>query len=447
MNKPRITPAYRASMQPGLALLLLALFFARELPANELQAEIRFQPARDGAVWVGQELELNLDLLSTGFSFSGQQFSLPEVGGAYLLQADSSTVKLNENRGGEAWQGLRYSFLLYPQREGRLEIPGFEVQFSASAGFGQEAASFRFDTEPVVIETRIPPGADGRGLLVTSTDFTAKVEWNPPLEAEGTTQLKVGDALSLSVTRRAASVPGMVFSPLPDFAISGLRDYHNAPQVNDQINRGVLVGARTDSVTFMCEREGSFESPGLRFQWWDPDDEVLNVETTPDLLLEVIPNPAFDTKPAAADKLALISWTDVLYAAPVLILLIFAGRRLAGFLPRWLQQRRERIQAGEAWAFRQAIKACSSARAPAAYQAITLWLSRFDPAQGLTLLQLARASANAELCQAAEQLQYALTQGSDQGWKGSKLGQLLKDLRNSANRLSAKQSELSSLNP
>ena len=448
MNELHITPLSRCNLRLMPLLLFGVLFFIGELLADELQGEIRFQPAREAVVWVGQEVELNLDLISTGFSFSGQQFSAPEVSGAYLLQADSNTVKLSENRGGETWQGLRYSFLLYPQREGSLEIPGFEVRFSASAGFGQEPVSFRFETEPLRIETRMPPGADRRGLLVTSSDFSVKAEWKPPQSTEGTTQLKVGDALTLSVTRRAAGVPGMVFSPLPDFALDGLQDYHNASQVNDQINRGVLVGVRSDSVTFICEREGSYQIPGLRFQWWDPDSEVLNEETTPDLVLEVIPNPAFSTSAVASDRRPYISWQYVLLAAPVLILLIIAGQRAAGFVSRWTKQMREERESGEAWAFRQALKACSSARAPDTYQAITIWLSRFEPVHGsLTMLQLAQDSGMPELCREAERLQHAVAQGADQGWNGARLGALLRDLRNSADRQSSSQSELPSLNP
>ena len=172
--------------------LLTLLLITGDLAAQSLQGEIRLQPAREGTVWVGQQLELQLDLLSTGFSFSGQQFSLPAVSGAFLLQADSSTVKLNESRGAEAWQGLRYGLLLYPQREGRLEIPAFEVRFSASAGFGQAPVNFRFETEPLSIETRMPPGAERGALLVTTTEFTMKAEWMPSQTDGESAQLKVG---------------------------------------------------------------------------------------------------------------------------------------------------------------------------------------------------------------------------------------------------------------
>ena len=429
-------------------LLIALLFFAGDLTADSLRGEIRFQPAREGTVWVGQELELQLDLMSTGFSFSGQQFSLPDVSGAYLLQADSSTVKLNESRGAEAWQGLRYSFLLYPQREGRLVIPAFEVRFSASAGFGQTAETFRFETEPLMIETQMPPGADRAGLLVTTTDFTMKAEWTPAQTAGETSQLKVGDALRLNITRRAAGVPGMVFSPLPDFEIDGLQDYHDPPRVNDQINRGELVGVRSDSLMFICEREGSFEIPALQFQWWDPAQEKLNEETISGLRIEVIPNPAFTSRATSASRPAFVSWTDILLAAPVLILLVFAGRRFARKVIQWIRQRRMAIQASEPWAFRQALRACSSAAAPEAYRALTLWLSRLEPASGhSTLLQLAQSSGNPELLQEVESLQTSVARGINSGWNGASLGSLLSEHRNSMNQKAGSRSKLPDLNP
>ena len=428
--------------------LLTLLLITGDLAAQSLQGEIRLQPAREGTVWVGQQLELQLDLLSTGFSFSGQQFSLPAVSGAFLLQADSSTVKLNESRGAEAWQGLRYGLLLYPQREGRLEIPAFEVRFSASAGFGQAPVNFRFETEPLSIETRMPPGAERGALLVTTTEFTMNAEWWPSQTDGESAQLKVGDALRLNITRRAAGVPGMVFSPLPDFEIDGLQAYHDPPHLNDLINRGALVGVRSDSVTFICEREGLYNIPGLQFQWWDPGREKLNEETIPGLRLEVTANPDFTSERASVDRPALISWTDILLAAPVLVLLVLAGRRASRTLLRWIQKKREAIQAGEPWAFRRALKACSSATAPDAYRALTLWTSRLDSVRShQTLLQLAQSSGIPNLRREVEALQTAVARGVDSGWNGSRLRSLLSEFRNSMNRQSGTQARLPDLNP
>jgi len=431
----------------AFALLLLSI---EGQSAESVQGDIRFHADTKNVVWVGQELELQLDLLSTGFSFGGQVFSLPEVKGAYLLQADSNTVKLNEVRGGETWQGLRYSLLLYPQREGLLEVPAFEVRFTASAGFGMEPAAFRFDTETLQVEARMPPGADRQGLVVTSADFTMQADWKPRATAEGLTRLKVGDAVKLTITRRAQDVPGMVFSPLPEFTIDGLHDYPDAPLLNDQINRGELVGMRTDTVTFICEREGEYEIPGIRFQWWDPDNEVLNEEVLPSLRIEVAQNTAFAT--AASTRVTggwiKVSWQHIVLAISGLILAIFIGWRMTGILSGWMHRRRQQREAGEAWAFHRAIKACSSGTAPDAYQAITIWLTRCDQVRnGLTLHQLAKASGDPDLHQEVECLQQAVASGSDQDWNGRGLGQLLRKFRSSSHRQSSSRLKLAPLNP
>jgi hypothetical protein len=285
-------------------LLLLALLLwlvPRGAVSDELQGEIRFEPARQDAVWVGQEIELNLELWSNGFSFSDQLFVLPEVKGGYLVQADSSTVKLNEKRGDGQWLGLRYGLLFYPQREGRLEVPPFDVQFSASAGFGTEPVRFGFQTPLVTVDARLPPGAERSSLLVTTSSFSMEASWTPRVPADGALMLKVGDSLALEVKRQAEDVPGMVFAPLPGFSIEGLAAYPDAPVVKDRANRGSLTGSRTDSITFICEREGRYSIPELRFQWWDPGRKVLSEKVIPALELEVAANPAFASGPSTQE--------------------------------------------------------------------------------------------------------------------------------------------------
>ena len=420
-----------------LLLVVLLLQFGYTLASDLPRGAVRINPASEGPVWVGQELMLNLDLMSTGFSFGGQQFSLPEVTGAYLMQPDSSTVKLTEQKNGETWQILRYGLLLYPQREGRLEIPSIEVRFDASGGYGQPAESFRFRTSAFFIEARLPPGVSGEGMVVTTSRYEQTTRWDPRLPANGPHALKVGDAVTLTVTRRAKGVPGMVFPPLTVLAIEGLGVYPDAPRINDTVNRGDLVGSRTDSITFICEREGDFEIPGMRFQWWEPGREVLNEEVVPALRLEVMVNPAFDQSAGknSAAKSFLFSWKIIFPAVIVFVFLALFSRRMAGPVNEWLRQTKAEREASEKWAFQQALKACSSGMATTAYNAITIWLARSTLSSGSnSLIKLAKNSENQQLFQEARRLQEAVTSGSGSDWNGRALGQLLKELRQELHR-------------
>lgn len=424
--------------------ILLVLLLASSLAVAAPGGEVRLAPARSWPLWVGQELELHLELWSDGFTFGGQSFVLPDVSGAFLMQADSSTVKLSEVRDGVTWQGLRYTLLLYPQRAGRLVVPPFDVRFNVSAGYGAPASSFALQTEPLTVEARLPPGVSSGHLLVTSSRFSMESSWTPRPGADGTLQLKVGDALNLEVVRRAADVPGMVFEPLPDFATDGLGVYPQAPEVEDRINRGELTGTRRDAVTFLCEREGSYTLPEVRFRWWDPESKKLEEAVIPALHLEVSPNPALAAQAALNERprgFRLVLALSVALAA-------FLAWWVRPGLAEWVASRRQRRQSTETWAFRQVQRACRLGRAPEAYRAINRWLPRFCGGGGtVTLLRLAELYQDAALRDAAVALQERLATDPEGNWDGGALLQRLQALRRNQRQARRSTGVLPALNP
>ena len=429
-----------------LLLLLLLLLRAGDLAA--LGGEVRFFPATEEPVWVGQELELYLELWSNGFSFSDQRFVLPEVRGAFLLQPDASTVKLSENRRGETWQGLRYTLLLYPQRPGRLEVPRFDVSFSSRAVFGSQPEAFTYRTPELEIQTRLPPGADAESLLVTTDDFALEYEWQPQVGAEGPLQLEVGDALTLEIRREAQAVPGMVFKPLPTLEIPGLAIYADPPKVSDRVNRGVLSGSRLDRITFVLEQEGRYSIPEIKFQWWDPGSKALSEEILPGLELEVLPSSAWGSGTASrvSSNSNPVAW--IVAAAALLLVVAYPGRWLAKKMVAAWRHWNARRRAGEPWAFRQVISACRKGRAMQAYHAITLWLGRCEgDCRGMTLLQLARHSGNRSLLLEAGELQACMANGSTESWDGRELARQLGIQRRKMRRSSLQPEPLAPLNP
>ena len=438
-----------SKMFRGFLLLTMFMLSSATGAAGPLQGEIRFQAADQEIRWVGQQQELYLELWTDGFSFADQMFVLPEVKGAYLLQPDASTVKLSENREGVAWQGLRYTLLLYPQQGGKLQVPSFDVSFSARAGFGSEPASFRYSTAPLEIAARMPPDVEPGGLLVTTGDFSMESSWAPIAASDGTVQLKVGDAITLNVTRHAQDVPGMVFSPLPLISIEGLGIYPATPRVNDLVNRGNLTGERTDSVTFVCEKEGSYRIPEIQFQWWDPGREQLARQRIDSLELVVAASPVWDG--AAAGSAAVdgrFGWKRVLMIGAILLLLILGW--FAGF-PRfreYLQERRNRLEASEAWAFRRVLHASESGNPIEVYNAISLWLGRLDSLQpGMTLMGLAELSGKEEFKKEATALQERVASGLTKDWSGGRLAKLLAQSREGMDQPSEASHVLQALNP
>jgi hypothetical protein len=212
-------------------VFLLGLLLPIQLPAqnDDLKAGVDLSIQQDQELWMGQQITLNLELKTTGFSFSNSQFNLPEVSGAFLMQTDTTTIKLSEKIDGQDWQIVRYPLALYPQKPGQIDIPSINVRFSTSAGFGSTEKNFEFQTKPLELTIKLPPGVKAGDLVVTTGSFQLDHNWQPDSGIART-----GDALTLTVKRSADDISAMLLPPLPVFQAPGLAVYPQAPEINDK---------------------------------------------------------------------------------------------------------------------------------------------------------------------------------------------------------------------
>ena len=341
---------------------------------DSVQAEIRFTAASSEPAWVGQGVDLHLELWSEALSFSGQSWVLPEVPGAFLVQNESSALNMTERRQGTSWQGVRYTFQVYPQRPGTIVVPPFSVRFQTRKSYGSEPRAWSFETPRMELESRLPPGAAKDDLLLTTDDFSMKANWSLQLPEDGVLELSVGDALSLTVEREADGVPGMVFAPLNVPEIDGLGIYPDAPAVIDKSFRGTLVGNRRDVITFVCERAGTYQLPGQRFSWWDPVAEELNEAVLRALDLEVVEHPVWGTSAAGQDTTGEPSTRMNTFVFLGLLVIVAAVAWKAGKpLFAWFGRLRAEWMASEYRAFRQVRNCCRGGKASEAYASINTW--------------------------------------------------------------------------
>lgn len=430
-------------------VLVLAMLATALIPpgahAQEdgLKAAVAISLQQEGKIWSGQQVTLNLDLKTTGFSFSNTHFNLPEVGDAFLMQTDTTTIKLSERKDGEDWQVIRYPLALYPLKSGPLSIPPIDVRFSSSAGYGTTARDFEFQTEPLQLTVSLPPGVAANELVVSTRSFQLEHDWQGK-----TGKAKTGDAVTLTVKRRAGDISAMLLPPLPVYETDGLAAYPQTPGIVDKTDRGSLTGERSDSIIWVAERAGSYEIPGIRFQWWDPLGEELKRQVIPGIRLDIAPSPGdrpADVPGANAQTRPgkLLAW---LSAALVVI--------LGAALWRGFEKQRERAPRGdEESAYLSLQKACKGHRAGEAYAAMHTWLACRSPAGGsrtrpATLLEFARSLNDAQLGKDLLELQTALAAQAG-GWRGQALLASIKRVRREGNdRQSARpRVHLAPLNP
>ena len=410
---------------------------------DEVKAGVDISIEQDRENWAGQQITLMLDLKTTGFSFSNTHFNLPAVSGAFLMQTDTTTIKLTEKIDGRDWQIIRYPLALYPQKAGQLQVPPIDVRFTTSAGFGSEEKSFEFKTDPLELTVNLPPGTKPGELIVSTTSFELEHEWQPATGAANT-----GDAVTLSVSRRAVDISAMLLPPLPVFQADGLAAYPQPPDVNDKTDRGDLTGERIDSITWVVEQAGTYEIPGIRFQWWDPVSRELKQQIVPGMSLD-IPAVASDDavaattgSPGRSSILSLQLWIPVITVLLAIALWLLIRRKFHNQNPD-----------NERTTFTRLADACKDHQAGQAHTAIHAWLEYLPlvtthHTRALTLNEFAGICNDRQLANDLDKLQRALvTSASD--WQGDALLSSLQRIRRRINRQkpSLTEAHLAPLNP
>ncbi len=434
---------------PASMGLLVLLGVTLPSPVSAAEADARASLAGDGTAWVGERVVVRVDLASTGASFSHQRIRVPEVVGGVLLRDASQPVYLSESRGGTSWQLQRYELSFFAHRAGVVEIPPIPVVFDVSDGYGQPSETFERETAALRIEARLPPGAEPGTGLVTSRDFEVEVSFDPAPE-----NLVVGDAVTRTITRRAADVAAMAFVPFATPRIDGLAVYPKQPRVQDDTYRGSLVGERSESVTFLAQRPGDFEVPAEPVAWWDPRAQKLHMQSVGGVVLAVDPNPALGPSTRLGYAIDQRVRAHPAWAAALVAIVLAAGVllwRSRGALRRrfaaWQVARRE----SEAAYFARVRDACRSGSPAAAHRAILAWLLRAGhvPPPGLLADFAARGADEVRepLARELSALELALVSGGE-GWSGrALLDELVRERRRLARREARAPESLAPLNP
>ena len=350
--------------------------------------------------WVGQKVVMNVDILASDGWAQLKKVSNTEIKGAYLLQLQTQGTRLSETMEGQTYSGQRYEFLLFAQRSGQITVPPVPVDVEIKSwGTGAETQTKRMTIPAVELIARFPPGAEGIHGLISTTRFTANQQWDPQPDNP-----KAGDAIKRTVRLEASDVSGMAFAPMQYPQTEGLGIYLGEPTVDDAYERGSLTGARIETVTYVFERPGEIEIPGVALAWWDTEAEELKKIDLPGLTLQVVYSPAGESLSGTKERQKYPMLVVALLLAVVVIASIVLLRHRNSLTERWKAWRKA-ISETEAMSFRRVKKSVRSGDPKAVLRATMQWLDRInvDP-QPARLDQFLRQYGDVRVQEAANRL-------------------------------------------
>ena len=253
----------RALIRVFMALILMLVASGSAVMAqNAPRLLVRAHLEPSGPVVAGSEVKLVVDCLTTTWFTEAPNWPLFTVPGAIVDLPDEQAENLHELIDGVAWYGVSRAYRITPQTAGAFNVPSFAITVYPG-GMSVPATSM---TPALRLVAKVPVGAEGMNVFFPTQKLIATQKIEPSPE-----DLKVGGALTRSVTQNATGTESMMIPPINFGDVEGLKRYPKPSATKNimQDRAGLVAGERTDTVTYVVNRSGRFKLPPVTIEWWN----------------------------------------------------------------------------------------------------------------------------------------------------------------------------------
>jgi hypothetical protein len=244
-------------------LILMFLMSGQALAQGAPQLLVRAHIEPSGTVVAGTEVKLIVDCLTTTWFTEAPNWPLFTVPGAIVNLPDEQAENLHEVINGVSWYGVSRAYRVVPQTAGAFEIPSFPITVYPG---GTNVPTASLATPALRLVATVPAGAEGMSVFFPTQKLSAKQTIEPAPD-----DLKVGAALTRTITQTAAGTESMLIPPVNFGDVDGLKRYPKPSGTKNimQDRAGLVAGERTDTVTYVVNRSGRFKLPPVAIEWWN----------------------------------------------------------------------------------------------------------------------------------------------------------------------------------
>jgi hypothetical protein len=257
---------------------------------------VRARIEKSGEVWVGQAVPLNVEVIVPSWFTGAPKFPELEVPNAVTLSPEGA-VNFVVQSVGKTFSAQSQRYLIYPQVKGKYTVPLVKVQVTYALPDGKPSPPAVLASLPVQFEARLPAGAEGAKYYLTTSNF--RINQSLDRKPEG---LKVGDSVTRTVDMMAEDTVGISLPPLKFEAPEGIRLYPGTPKVSEKAERGKIEATRTETATYVLEKEGHYTLPEIMIVWWNPQTKRMNKARLPAIELQVKANSDYNTEAFASSQ-------------------------------------------------------------------------------------------------------------------------------------------------
>ncbi len=253
------------------------------------------------SIYEGEQFYVTLGFHTYEHFEGGLQATDMSTGNDFIVhRGDLSTMEFKPVEGTRREMQASAKFAwLSPTKNGNLQIPPFKFKYTKRGepkiveekkqmgGMSFHAQSIK--QESIEAETQTPTVTINVKPLPTQgkpADFSGMVGDYKFTADFDRTNLKVGEALTLSVNIKGDGTPGTITDPkLPDFS-----EFRSVPPENNiakKISGNKVVTTKDIKVFLYPKKKGTFEIPAISYSWFNPAKKKYETATAGPWTIEV----------------------------------------------------------------------------------------------------------------------------------------------------------------
>lgn len=267
---------------------------------NDDALSVSLTPSKK-TIYEGEQFSVTLSLHVYEHFRDGPEALEMSTGNDFIVHRnDVSKIKYEPVEGTrrEMQGSVKYAWLS-PTKSGTLQIPPFKFKYTKVGepkfveNKRQTAMGFvsmsTLQQEPVEVETQTPTvnitvkPLPAQGKPADFSGMVGDYKFSADFDR---TNLKVGEALTLSINIKGDGTPGTVTDPkLPDF--SEFRSVPPENNISKKVTGNKVITSKDIKVFLYPKKKGTFEIPAINYSWFNPAKKKYETATAGPWTIEV----------------------------------------------------------------------------------------------------------------------------------------------------------------
>jgi len=235
-------------------------------------------------VYAQQPFKVTFTVLTATWYTAPLEFEDLQIPNAFIIPFSQTRPGMFDVN-GKQYAGLQFYYIVFPYKPGNYTIPPIKIIATTPPEGEAIAKKITIATTPQKFVVK-PVPSTYKGDWFVAKDVIITQQWNKPLR-----NLKIGDVIERTININAKGTLPQFIPETKTDTLNWAGIYPEDANLQDTRDDYDANGVRTQTFTYLLEKEGDFVLPAATTQWWNPYSRRVFERSTGAIKIHVAASP------------------------------------------------------------------------------------------------------------------------------------------------------------